>query len=67
MSPPPNVEFVLHLQKGLNMNEIVLIFLAAVTCYGVGYYAGNSDGKVEGRMAVRRHYEDRERQLKANR
>jgi hypothetical protein len=49
------------------MNEIVVFFLLAVISYALGYYAGNSDGKVEGRMAVRRHYEDRERQLKANR
>ena len=49
------------------MSPYLFAFLFAVICYGVGYYAGNSDGKVEGRMAVRRHYEDRERQLKVNR
>ena len=49
------------------MNVYVMTFLFSVICYGLGYYAGNSDGKVEGRMAVRRHYEDRERQFKVNR
>jgi hypothetical protein len=49
------------------MNEVVVLFLLAAISYGLGYYAGNSDGKIEGRMAVRRHYEDRERQLKVNR
>jgi hypothetical protein len=49
------------------MNVYVMTFLFSVITYGLGYYAGNSDGKVEGRMAVRRHYEDRERQMKVNR
>jgi hypothetical protein len=39
------------------MNVYVMTFLFSVITYGLGYYAGNSDGKVEGRMAVRRHYE----------
>jgi hypothetical protein len=49
------------------MNVYVMTFLFSVITYGLGYYAGNSDGKVEGRMAVRRYYEDRERQMKVNR
>jgi hypothetical protein len=49
------------------MNVYLMTFLFSVITYGLGYYAGNSDGKVEGRMAVRRHYEERERQLKVNR
>jgi hypothetical protein len=39
------------------MNVYVMTFLFSVITYGLGYYAGNSDGKVEGRMAVRRHYD----------
>ena len=39
------------------MNVYLMTFLFSVIAYGLGYYAGNSDGKVEGRMAVRRHYE----------
>ena len=49
------------------MNVYAMTFLFSVITYGLGYYAGNSDGKVEGRMAVRRHYEERERQLKVTR
>ena len=49
------------------MNVYVMTFLFSVICYGLGYYAGNLDGKVEGRMAVRRHYEDKERQFQVNR
>ena len=49
------------------MNVYVVSFIALAVTYCLGYYTGNSDGKVEGRMAVRRHYEDRERQLKVNR
>ena len=49
------------------MNIYLATFILSVGCYALGYYAGNSDGKVEGRMAVRRHYEERERQLKVNR
>ena len=49
------------------MNIYLATFILSVVGYGLGYYAGNSDGKVEGRMAVRRYYEDRERQMKVNR
>ena len=49
------------------MSIYLMTFIFSVITYGLGYYAGNSDGKVEGRMAVRRHYEDRERQMKVTR
>ena len=49
------------------MNVYLMTFLFSVITYGLGYYAGNSDGKVEGRMAVRRYYEERERQFQGNR
>lgn len=39
------------------MNIYLATFILSVVGYGLGYYAGNSDGKTEGRMAVRRHYE----------
>ena len=57
----------LYLTKGDKMNIYLMTFLFSVITYGLGYYAGNSDGKVEGRMAVRRHYEDKERQFQVNR
>ena len=49
------------------MNEVLVLFLLTVITFWLGYRTGNSDGKVEGRMAVRRYYEDRERAMKVNR
>ena len=51
------------------MNVYLMTFIFSVVTYGLGYYAGNSDGKVEGRMAVRRHYEgviEAERRINAS-
>jgi hypothetical protein len=49
------------------MNEVAVLFVLTVISFWGGYSTGRSDGKVEGRMAVRRYYEDRERAMKVNR
>jgi len=39
------------------MSIYLIAFLAVTIPFLAGYYLGCADGKVEGRMAVRRHYE----------